>query len=74
VGTGFSDLQIDLHTLNQQRLKLLLSQPSQFLIFCAWRASWLRIVAGSGVNFSETVATEAKFCFSEREFRLNFLL
>jgi hypothetical protein len=38
-----------------------------------WRASWLRIVAASGVNFSETVGAGAEFCFSEREFRLNFL-
>jgi hypothetical protein len=34
--------------------------------------SWLRIVAASGVNFSESVAAGAEFCFSEREFRLNF--
>jgi len=26
--------------------------------------SWLRIVAASGVNFLETVAAGAKFCFS----------
>jgi hypothetical protein len=26
--------------------------------------SWLRIVAASGVNFSETVAAGAEFCFS----------
>src|SRR4028119_1842817 len=42
-------------------LEWLPSPPSQFLIFCAWRASWLRIVATSGVNFSETVAAGAKF-------------
>jgi hypothetical protein len=35
--------------------------------------SWLRIVAASGVNFSETVVAGAEFCFSERDFRLNFL-
>ncbi len=35
--------------------------------------SWLKILAASGVNFAETVATGAEFCFSEREFRLNFL-
>jgi hypothetical protein len=34
--------------------------------------SWLRIVAASGVNFSESVAVGAEFCFSGREFRLNF--
>jgi hypothetical protein len=26
--------------------------------------SWLRIVAASGVNLLESVATEAEFCFS----------
>jgi hypothetical protein len=31
------------------------------LIFCAWRASWLRIVAASGVNFLESVAVGAGF-------------
>jgi hypothetical protein len=35
--------------------------------------SWLRIVAASGVDFWETVAAGAEFCFSGREFRLNFL-
>jgi hypothetical protein len=35
--------------------------------------SWLRIVAASGVDFSETVAAGAEFCFSGQEFRLNFL-
>jgi hypothetical protein len=35
--------------------------------------SWLRIVAASGVDFWETVAAGAEFCFSGREFCLNFL-
>jgi hypothetical protein len=35
--------------------------PSQLLIFCTWRASWLRIVAASGVNFLESVAAGAGF-------------
>jgi hypothetical protein len=35
--------------------------------------NWLRIVAASGVNFSETVAAGAEFCFSGREFRLSLL-
>jgi hypothetical protein len=35
--------------------------------------SWLRIVAASGVNFWESLAAGAEFCFSGREFRLNFL-
>jgi hypothetical protein len=30
-------------------------------------------MVASGVNFSGSVAAGAKFCFSEREFRLNFL-
>jgi hypothetical protein len=30
--------------------------------------SWLRIVAASGINFSETVAAGAKFCFSSESF------
>jgi hypothetical protein len=35
--------------------------------------NWLRMVAASSVDFSENVAAGAEFCFSEREFRLNFL-
>jgi hypothetical protein len=35
--------------------------------------SWLRIVAASGVNLLESVAAGAGFCFSGREFSLNFL-
>ena len=42
-------------------------------IFCAWRASWLRIVAALGANFSESVAVRAEFCFSGREFCLSLL-
>jgi hypothetical protein len=38
------------------------------------RASWLRIVAASGINFSKSVAAGAKFCFSGRELRLDFFL
>jgi hypothetical protein len=41
--------------------------------FLCLAQSWLRIVAASDVNFSGSVAAGAKFCFSEREFRLNFL-
>jgi hypothetical protein len=36
--------------------------------------SLLRIVAASGLNFSESVAAGAEFCFSGREFRLSLLL
>ena len=32
--------------------------------FLRWVRSWLRSVAASGVNFSETVAAGAEFCFS----------
>jgi hypothetical protein len=35
--------------------------------------SWLRIVVALSVNFSESVAAGTEFCFSGREFRLNFL-
>jgi hypothetical protein len=35
--------------------------------------SWLRAVAASGANFSESVAAGTEFCFSGREFRLNFI-
>ena len=45
-------------------LEWLPSPPNRFLIFCAWRASWLRIVAASGVNFSKSVAAGTEFCFS----------
>jgi hypothetical protein len=31
--------------------------------FLRLAASWLRIVAASGVNFSESVAAGAEFCF-----------
>jgi hypothetical protein len=34
--------------------------------------SWLKIVVASGVNFSKSVAAGAEFCFSGREFRLDF--
>jgi hypothetical protein len=35
--------------------------------------SWLKIVAASRVNFLESVAAGAKFCFSEQKFRLSLL-
>jgi hypothetical protein len=35
--------------------------------------NWLRILAASGVNFSESVAAGAEFCFSGREFCLSLL-
>jgi len=41
--------------------------PRQIKSHCTFlrlARSWLRIVAASGVNFSETVAARTKFCFS----------
>jgi hypothetical protein len=35
--------------------------------------TWLRMVAASGVDFSESVAARAEFCFSGQEFRLSLL-
>jgi hypothetical protein len=52
--------------VNQLARSWLPSPPGGFLIFCVWRASWLRIVAASGINFSGTVAAGAEFCFSSK--------
>jgi hypothetical protein len=46
-------------------LRSLSSSPGQFLIFCVWWASWLRIVAAS--ENSTPIAISAKFVVSCRE-------
>jgi hypothetical protein len=53
--------------------KMVSKSVKQVFDFLRLARSWLRIVAAPGVNFSESLAAETKFCFSGREFQLNFL-
>ena len=53
--------------------KIALMSARDIVDFLRRARSLLRIMAASGVNFSDSVAAGAKFCFSGREFRLNFL-